>query len=103
MQEMDAYPQIGQSNIFSLLFFEVSLFLKFFSLIMVSSFWTRNPYGYWAFENLIANLRIYLRFPCIFPCYADFGPFRDRFAYDCTPHHPVFRYRTPRVIRAFVP
>ena len=36
-------PQIGQSNIFSLLFFEVSLFLKFFSLIMVSSFWTQKP------------------------------------------------------------
>src|SRR6267378_2364031 len=28
---------------------------------------------------------------------------RDRFVYDCTHHHPVFRYRTPRVIRAFVP
>src|SRR6266436_1406790 len=27
----------------------------------------------------------------------------DRFVYDCTHHHPVFRYRTPRVICAFVP
>src|SRR5229473_2196945 len=27
----------------------------------------------------------------------------DRFVPDCAHHHPVFRYRTPRVIRAFVP
>src|SRR3977135_4161838 len=27
----------------------------------------------------------------------------DRFVSDCAHHHPVFRYRTPRVIRAFVP
>src|SRR5204863_6767656 len=30
-------------------------------------------------------------------------PRRDRFVADCAHHHPVFRYRTPRVIRAFVP
>src|SRR5258705_3155584 len=71
--------QIGQSNIFSLLFFEVTLFLKFFSLIMVWPFWTRNPYGYWAFENLIANLRIYSRFSLVFFPVTRFWAFRDRF------------------------
>ena len=58
---------------------------------MVSSFWTRNSYGYWAFENLIANLRIYSRFSLYFSLLRFWGPFETGFAYDCAPNHQAPR------------
>jgi hypothetical protein len=55
-------------NILSLLFCGVSLLLKFFSLLIFSSFLTRNAYGCWASDNLAAYFRLFSRFfPVFFP------------------------------------
>jgi hypothetical protein len=58
--------EIGELNIFSLLFCDASLLLKFFSLLLFWSFSPRNAYGCWAFAIFVANLCKYSRFSLYF-------------------------------------
>ena len=55
-------------NIFSLLFCEVSLLLKFFSLLLFWSLWPSKPLGYWAFDHSRGLISlIFAFFPVFFP------------------------------------
>src|SRR5258708_17862215 len=95
-QQMDAYQ-------ISLFLPENSLFFKIFSLLICVGNCSRSgcSTAVSCYEIDSQSPRI-AKFPVKFPVSREL-PTGDRFVSDCAHHHPVFRFRTPRVIRAFVP